>query len=85
MPNIPSKPATVNSFSTITNSGAKLTRANLQSKVSSGSDLTVTDTIVASFQWSLQQRNQYPSILDVPRRTAVASEHLLGLIRSLKT
>lgn len=83
MPTIPAKPTSVNANSTITNSGAKLTRASLQQKVSTGSELTVTDTIVASFQWSLQQRDQYPSILDVPRRTAVAAEHMRGLIRSL--
>lgn len=83
MPYISGQLASVNSQSTVTNSGTKLTKAVLRDKSSLGMELTVADATAASYMWSVQVGSQYPSILDLPRRSVLSSEHLMGLIRSL--
>lgn len=75
----------VNAHSIVTNSGEKMSKSILQEKVSLNAELTVADTTAAGYMWSRDIGSQYPSILDLPRRTAVASEHLMGLIRNLRT
>lgn len=83
MPYISGQLASVNSQSTVTNSGTKLTKAVLRDKAVNGLELTVADATAASYMWSVQVGSQYPSILDLPRRSVLSSEHLMGLIRSL--
>jgi len=84
MPYISSKAASVNSQSVVTNSGAKVTKAVLRDKATNGMELTVADSTAASYMWSVQVGSQYPSILDMPRRSILSAEHLMGLIRSLQ-
>lgn len=84
MPILTAGAPSVTSQSTVTNSGTKMTKAILRDKMASGNELTVSDTTAAAYMWSRQVGTQYPSILDLPRRSAIASEHLLGLIRSLR-
>lgn len=74
----------VNAHSVVTNSGERMTKSILRDKVVNSSDLTVADSTAAGYMWSRDVGGQYPSILDLPRRTAVATEQLLGLIRSLQ-
>ncbi|MCK9240088.1 hypothetical protein [Desulfocurvus sp.] len=74
----------VNSESVVTNSGPQLTKALLQGKAESRMSFTVADASATSYLWSTQVGQQYPSILDMPRRSMVAAEHLLGLVRSLQ-
>lgn len=75
--------ASVNSNSVVTRSGEKMTKAILRDKVTNRLQLTVADSTAASYMWSVQVGDQYPSILDLPRRQ-LAAEHLLGLISSLR-
>jgi len=74
----------VNANSIVTNSGEKMTKSVLRDKVANNAELTVSDATAAGYMWSRQVGGQYPSILDIPRRTAVATEQLMGLIRSLQ-
>ncbi|BBD07492.1 error-prone DNA polymerase [Desulfovibrio ferrophilus] len=74
----------VNAHAVVTNSGEKMAKSILRDKATNNAEMTVADTTAAGYMWSRDVGGQYPSILDLPRRTAVASEHLLGLIRSLK-
>lgn len=74
----------VTSQSVVTNSGTRMTKSILRDKLANGMELTVSDSTAAGYMWSLQVGRQYPSILDLPRRSAIATEHLLGLVRSLR-
>ena len=74
----------VASQSVVTNSGTKMTKAILRDKLANGMELTVSDSTAAAYMWSHQVGRQYPSILDLPRRSAVATEQLIGLVRSLR-
>jgi len=84
MPAISMQAPSVNSESVVTNSGPRLTKAMLQDKAQNGMQFTVADATAASYMWSTQVGGQYPTILDLPRRSMLASEHLLGLVRSLQ-
>ncbi|WP_461209978.1 hypothetical protein [Desulfocurvus sp. DL9XJH121] len=85
MPFLSAGGPSVASQSTVTNSGTKMTKATLRDKVANGMELTVSDATAASYMWSREVGTQYPSILDLPRRSPIAAEHLLGLIRNLRT
>lgn len=84
MPYISMQSPSVNSEAIVTNSGPKLTKSVLRDKAQNGMQITVADSTAASYLWSTQVGAQYPSILDMPRRSMVSAEHLLGLIRSLQ-
>lgn len=81
---ISAKTSSVNSESVVTNSGTRMTKAVLRDKASNRMQITVADSSAASYMWSVQVGKQYPSILDLPRRSVISAEHLMGLISSLK-
>ncbi len=84
MPYISTQMPSVNSQSTVTNSGTRMTKSVLREKMVNGMEITVADSTAAAFMWSMQVGSQYPSILDMPRRSVLSTEHLMGLIRSLQ-
>ncbi|NJB66592.1 hypothetical protein GGQ74_000232 [Desulfobaculum xiamenense] len=72
-----------NFVNVVTNSGARMTKTVLMAKVRTGTPLTHTDASAASVLWAQKIADQYPDFIGMPRKSVIAAEHLIGLVRDL--